>query len=1088
MHNKFNENNTIIRNQSINKQDDDSFWNDTPLDEGISLGEEKKREAVLPLEEDDNNRIKPFWFVSHIGFEEYESRRNRLIMNLRKWSLSSPETATIYIDHPITISTSPFYNYESFSAYLEKLDKSLDKTKKYKIICYVSNADRDKKDELEKKYPDFDFIVDNVTSFVVNATVPCEKSVLDGFEKLGFQTKNINKSIRRQLGWLYRKVNVSSELEYIFSKLKELNELDSVFKESISKFYQKDSKRHDRTLAAKITRTVNDFRDFYLEGYNISDFSAENNEIAISKHPVVYRIFKLNEEFAKELEEIGMKFGSLKFTLNIAAKSLNSQNSVIYNRETCQYELVLQPKSEVNPYVRGGTEPEGMLLTDERIPYICWKSLSTCFIDIEKPMWKTEEERKIMQEISELQAELANKDSTKDPSEIKERIQELTKKMIMKTNESGDVNLLEEKYKEQISRVMIHLRKEDSSVKRFYFKLRNTASGDETTEINGFTVLYFDTEYELLNAVIKFIKQEKPYRIVGHVIPYDLSEIRDSARKNKTERFDIAIKKKEPRLWRRDFYQKISLAAQEILDTHRLASVWFPYLKTKPFDLSHKLADVANFIHLQKKRMYIKTVMDTEFHKIATHDQLKELEIMAINGNKNAEYKLDFYSTQDIDPLIEIFDFEPTLKLLYKAAAMVPHVPITDVAFSPTSMNEIFHLREWKIRHTQLHYGYKQKKREDERQIFKKRLNEYMKRQLMDEGIPQIKPGMYNDTYMTYIPLELMLSSTFFPSQPEWNLYFRSLHYNSIIKMAELQYPKYFMRQNIHVDYYLYRKEMDIYRESLRVLNITKDEATTLMQKYYVAVAKADGTATKTLSKKQLDKQSLVRQYYAAYETVKDKFRSFYISLKTKDKKASRKIKNHIRKGSTRREDNQLAFNFIGLFEKENSDIIKLYNLPSDLESSLEDTSKEKLDKFKSQFERLREIKNQIVLIFAQSEYSNITDKISAENLVFLFNQYMRAMHFKDVFNAVYHINPEGQFSFRTLIDNAYKTIGEWVKGKNLYVIGAKGDYLFIKDKDGKDIDFTDSPLIPIKKFDKLDLIGEDEDTDTFLEEIENYD
>ncbi|MEM4590211.1 MAG: 3'-5' exonuclease, partial [Candidatus Micrarchaeia archaeon] len=801
-----------------------------------------------------------------------------------------------------------------------------------------------------------------------------------------------------------------------------------------------------------------------------------------------YRIFKSNENFAKELEEIGMKFGSLRFSLDLAAKSLNSQNSVIYNWDNGQYELVLQPKSEVNPYVKGGTEPEGMLLTDERIPYICWKSLSTCFIDIEKPMWKTEEERKIMQEISELQAELANKNSTMDPSEINEKIQELTKKMVMKMNQSGDVNLLEDKYKEQISRVMIHLRKEDGSIKRLYFKLRNTAINNERKEINGFTVLYFDTEYELLNAVIKFIKQEKPYRIVGHVIPYDLSEIRDSARKNKTERFDIAVKKKEPRLWRRDFYQKISLAAQEILDTHRLASVWFPYLKMKPFDLSHKLADVANFIYLQKKRMYIKTVMDSEFHKIATHDELKELEIMAINGNKDAEYKLDFYSTHDIDPLIEIFDFEPTLKLLYKAAAMVPHVPITDVAFSPTSMNEIFHLREWKVRHTQLHYGYKQKKREDERQIFKKRLNEYMKRQLMDEGIPQVKPGLYYDAYMTYIPLELMLSSTFFPSKPEWNLYFSTLHYDPIIRIAELQYPKYFMRQNIHVDYYLYRREMDIYREILRLLNISKDEAIKLMQRYYVAVAKADGTATTTISKKELDKQSLVRQYYAAYETVKDKFRSFYVSLKTKDKKASKKIKNHIRKGSTRREDNQLTFNFVNFFEKENSDIIKLYNLPNDLESALEESSKEKLDRFKSQFDRLMEIKNKIVSILSKSEYSDMTDKISAENMVFLFNQYMRAIHYKDLFNAVYHINPEGRFSFRTLIDNVYKTIGEWIRSKNLYVIGAKGDYLFIKDKDGKDIDFIDSPLIPIKKFDKLDLVGDVEDTDTFLEELENYD
>ncbi|MEM4134275.1 MAG: hypothetical protein QXO35_03295 [Candidatus Micrarchaeia archaeon] len=1086
MHNNdLKENNHIIRNQSIDSQEDDSFWNDTPLDEEPSF-EAKHNELHLFSEEEEKKKIQPFWFVSYVGFEEYESKRNRLIMNLRRWSLSSPETVTVYINHPITISTSPFYDYDSLYTYLEKLNKSMDKT--YKITCYLSYADRDKKTELEKKFPDFEFVIDNIKSSVVNATVPCEKRTLDNFEKLGFQTKNINKSIRRQLGWMYKKVKISSELEYIFSKIKELNELDSILIEKISKFYGKDSKHYDKILVAKITRAVNDFRHFYLEGNKISDFLTENSGILRGKHPIVYRIFNSNESFARELEEIGIKFGSLRFSLDLAAKSLNNQNSVIYNWDNEQYELVLQPKSELNPYVKGGTEPEGMLLTDERIPYVCWKSLSTCFIDIEKPMWKTEEERKIMQEISELQAELANKNSTRDPSEINEKIQELSKKMVMKTNQSGDVNLLEDRYKEQISRVMIHLRKEDGSMKRFYFKLRNTAINDEIKEINGFTVLYFDTEYELLNAVIKFIKQEKPYRIVGHVIPYDLSELRDSARKNKTERFEIAVKKKEPRLWRRDFYQKISLAAQEILDTHRLASVWFPYLKMKPFDLSHKLADVANFIYLQKKRMCIKTVMDTEFHKIATHNELKELEIMAINGNKDAEYKLDFYSTHDIDPLIEIFDFEPTLKLLYKAAAMAPHVPITDVAFSPTSMNEIFHLREWKVRHTQLHYGYKQKKREDERQIFKKRLNEYMKRQLMDEGIPQIKPGLYYDAYMTYIPLELMLSSTFFPSQPEWSSYFKSLHYDPIIKIAELQYPKYFMRQNIHVDYYLYRREMDIYREILRLLNISKDEATNLMQKYYVAVAKADGTAIGTRSKKEFVKQSLVRQYYATYETVKDKFRSFYISLKTKDKKASRKIKNHIRKGSTRREDNQLTFNFVNFFEKENSDIIKLYNLPSDLESTLEESSKEKLDRFKSQFERLMKINDKIVSILAKSEYSDITDRISAENMVFLFNQYMRAMHYKDMFNAVYQINPEGKFSFRTLIDNAYKTIGEWIKGKNLYVIGAKGDYLFIKDKDGKDIDFTDSPLIPIRKFDKLDLIGDEEDTDTFLEELENYD
>ncbi|MCS7109573.1 MAG: hypothetical protein NZ903_02135 [Candidatus Micrarchaeota archaeon] len=1049
-------------------------------EKNLSLFGEKVLCESHPGNTKSNKDNDEFWFVTYIGFEEYEKKRNRLILNLRKWSLKNPETVTAYIHMPITISTEVFYNYGEFKERIKKIYKMIQEVndlKDCKITGYISYTERDKKKELETEFSKFEFVVDNINSFVINATVPCEKRVLDSFERVGFQVKNVNKQIRRQLGWMYKKVTLLNELKHILIKTNEINELNRNLFEIVSLIYNKDKKYHDSKLSAKITRLSNEIRDFYLNNYKMAEFDSPSNVFLKKRYSLLFKLYMSKNDLLNKIEDIGVKIGSTYFAINTFAKSLDARNKILYNDENKNFELVLFSKSDANPYEIGSKEPVGMLVTDERISYEHWKSLSTCFIDIEKPLWRTEEERKIMQEISELQSELANKNSTRDQQEINERIQELTKLLFFGKDNEADV--LDERFKEQISRVMMHIKKEDGSIKRVYFKIRSNI--DEIKEINGFSVMYFDNEYELLNAVVRFLKEEKPYRIVGHVIPYDLSELRNSARENKAERFEIAIKKKEPRLWRRDFYQKVSMAAQEIIDTHRLASVWFPYLKLKPFNLSHKLSDVANFVYQLKKRMSFPTVMNEEFKKIITHKELRELEMSAIKGDKEAEAKIDFYATHDIDPLIEIFDFEPTLRLLYKAASMVGHIPLTDVAFTPTSMSEIFYLREWNVRHTQLHYGYKQKKREDERQIFKRRLKEYMVRQLNDEGIPQIKSGIYNDTYITYLPLEHFLSKTFYPSQPEWNQYFLTLSDDPIIKIAELQYPKYFMRQNIHVDYYLYRKEMDTFRELLRIFNLSIEEAKQLMKEYYTTVCKFDGTlARDKISRSQLNRKSLIRQYYSAYETVKDKFRSFYISFKVKDKTLSRRIKLYIRKEPTRREERQISFGFFDFFEMENSDIVALYNLPLEMVEKLEEKSKEKFETFKTQYERLIEIRNKISSIISSSNNLALTKRITPENLIFMFNQYQRAKHAKNLFIAVYNIPPEGEVSFRSLIDRAYKIVGEWIRRKNLLAIGAKGDYIFIKEKNGKDIDFSDSPLIPIKKFDVLDLTStSEEDTDS---------
>ena len=1050
---------------------------DAPLsskqDSYFSEGTPKSKEQIA---RESLGHIKPFWFVSHLGFEEYESKENRLILSLRKWSLDDPKTVTVYVKHPAKISTPVYYSYDSFVSLLNRIEK--DKSiSKHGITAHISSRHRDKKGELEEMFPKIRFQVEDSHLFVLSAEVPCDRKVLGKMKRHGFQTKNLNKIIRRELQWMYREVEVNDTLEYAFSKTEGLEKLYETAFDIVCSYFPSES--YDSRIAAKRTKAFNQIRSFYRNHHAMRSFEGSNSGAISKDFPLAYNMFLKDRAKFENIERAMTELSSQFFALNASIKRLNDGNSIVFNEANRGYEIVLEPKSSGDPFEHGRTEPNGLMIHENRIPYECWKSLSTCFLDIEKPMWKTEGEREILGQISDLQAELLDPNSKSDPSEINEKISELTRELMFNSKQSGDIDLTEDRYKEQISRVMMHVSREDGSESRLYFKLNNPSgagSREHEKDLAGFTVLHYDNEYELIGSVLNFLKHEQPYRVVGHVIPYDLSNIRDGARANKTTSFDLAVKKKEPRMWRRGFYQKMSMAAQEVIDTYRLSAVWFPYMKLKAFEMTHKLADVSNFVHREKRRMGFRTVLPAEFRKIATHEELKELEIKAINGDANAEQTLDSYSTCDIDPLREIFLFEPLLKTIYDAANMVPHSSITDVAFSPNAITEIFHLREWQSRHAQLNYGYKEKMREDERQIFKRRLDTYMKRQLADEGIMQLpSSGAFRNVHLAYIPLELLVSGTFYPNTPQWHNYFSNLHPDPLIRFAQLQYPKYFMRRHIHVDYYLYRREKDVIYEFINQINMGLSEILNLFQLYYVAVSEKDGTlkATAELDYSFVERNSLTYKYQNAYLRLKDKFRSFYTTLKVKDKSSSKKIKAFMRSEPTRREDSQLILPFADLFSKENSDLISLNDMPGQYAELLEEESREKLEIFRAQFIKFKELEKSILEILSKEENRKLTEKISPENLVFAFNQFNLASHRGDVFNAVYHISPEGPSSFRAFLNSAYGAIGDWIRANNITVIGAKGDYIYLQGKEGRDVDFAGSPVIPIKKFEKLEISPE---------------
>jgi hypothetical protein len=181
-----------------------------------------------------------------------------------------------------------------------------------------------------------------------------------------------------------------------------------------------------------------------------------------------------------------------------------------------------------------------------------------------------------------------------------------------------------------------------------------------------------------------------------------------------------------------------------------------------------------------------------------------------------------------------------------------------------------------------------------------------------------------------------------------------------------------------------------------------------------------------------------------------------------------------------------MLMQFTPFFDEENKDLISLNDIPKEFEDALTDTSKRQLSEFKKTFNRLKSLEKEIIRLLQDPANSDLMARISAENLVFMFNQHSLARHRQRVFYAVYHIEPEGQHSFRELLDSSYRALGAWITSIKrdmpapcgLQLLGFKSDYIFLRRSDGGDIDFTNAPLIPIRKFDELEFGGDEDIAD----------
>jgi len=1071
-----------------------------------------------------------YWFCDYVGFEEKKSRANRLIVDLRHWSpeRGSTVTATVYLNEPATISSEFIFGLDSLEKMINEF-KGDPKLADCPMKVYLSAQLKAQLEPLKRKYSEVVFENRKDRYSVINVDVPYDTQLLENLSRK-WQTGNFNRQIRGKLGCLYRKVRIDDRLAEALVMTDQIRTAQDEMRRTVKGAVEEGAgigfDPRDRVILSARTRLENEIDSFFgsYDGEMRADAVLSALDRTASDKHCSLRRFAAWGDNRRYIEEIMCIKRRIKRMLSGANDLLGRLNRVegegrsgdgriAFNPESGEYELSLSSMR--------------FFSFNERLTMGEIRDQVSCYIDIEKPMWKNSREKTAIKRRKELlryigavekalntgkrskrnsflirlnSSHNGSRPKAKELSELSDDelnahrhlllekvlkarrlIARLEGRLTITVEGIGEVNLWEDRYDAKVSQVVDTFKLEDSSLVRQYYKIKYNPEYSPAV-MNGFPVFEHKDEHALLTSIVLSAMRHRPFSNVAHVITYDLPQLREATRTNRTDLLDIVVPDKEPSLaYARDFYRKMAQTGQEMLDTCMLGRTLFPYLRINAMHSSHKLVDLINYVRS------LKHGDDFErFEKIATHKELRFLELRRQHGFREDDEKMDEYTTGDSAPMEELIDFfldfiEPIYRL------MPPDMTLTDIAFSPGCMDSILRWRHWKENHNQHLFGYKQKERQDIQKIFNNRDPSYHKRKLQSVGInTSPAPGQHRNVYLVHVPRAEWLKRVALVRYPELGpLYEKldSLGGNPVMKVGLLQYLNRFFRSSYLPDYYRYRREQDIelqYRERLgaEVEGDDADRAINLMFIKYKIMAD-------NISPGLMDK------YYTAYEQVKNLYRSFYTSLnEIEDKRRREEVRRLIRApGGKRekREDNHPTFDFYNLFYEENRDLMALHKLHElrrlgkDLEESLPERSVRLLRRYQSVFESLNGAFKSLQTAAAPVVHSNTVcgRTMTAENLVYFHNQHLRAEKKRKEFIAKYRVLPEpasagpeqSRLSFKDAVDTGYDSLARELVEKRIAVVAQQGDYLFIKAHDESEIDFSAvRTVLPIKRFEEFSV------------------
>ena len=646
-------------------------------------------------------------------------------------------------------------------------------------------------------------------------------------------------------------------------------------------------------------------------------------------------------------------------------------------------------------------------------------SLPYVIIDIEKPLWKKDLEKRDLRwrenflkaekryfKLSEIEREKCPKEYPKDghkghkyPQEGHKQknkheqrqqiIKNLEEKLTFEIEGVGNVKMYDERFDSEISYVGTIWGKGSEINKEMY--VIDQDNEIKYNEYAGFKILKFKTEKELISGFLESLHKRNPIISYGHNQVYDITQLRFGAEANNLI-YDPAVRDIKPR---RDFVRSFLQRLREdmvYLDTLWLSRIFYPYLNQKRFDTSHKLADVAQFLGI-------------DFSKSQTHEELRFTELRRLVGEteeirKKAIDEMLFYSCADLDVTQKIIEKINFLPLISKIKSILPFCTYSEIAFSMNCMNKLHEFNHFKKNGNLPYYGYASKERQDKLQIFKKRFASLKSELLEWAGFKKTIKGAYENVQEFYLPLENWTKEIAFKINPELETAYNETKNNKQEHFAFLQYLRSYMKE-IFADYYFVRRDEKIYRFTKKFL------------------AFDDNTLNENFNKiKNSFGEEKLNQIIGSFKYLKNHFRSIYVSLDSKNRAKIRSTQGN------------LFADFPKIMEND-SDLFLLRRNSEEIRKHLSPANIKNLDSFLGNFETF-------------SEYLNLnTNGLSnSQELIYSHIYFNRFSSGKKKFFNVYG-TPVNELTEK--IKNGYKNLLEEMKQKNFKFLDNIGDYIFVQ-------------------------------------------
>ncbi len=901
------------------------------------------------------NRDEDYWFLSYLGLEGKQNRKNRAILTFRYWNGCKGESkqVTVYSHQNIFLPTGFIHNSD-----FKKIDQ-------VKTVWGQSGL------------PKHSLIQHKTGNYIVfQADLPFDPQLIEQ-QPSSFQKGGYEKLFRFRFPHIDDKCLLSPELEDVLIQKQALNHLQEKLEDLVSSahYFKAATKALYSNLLSGETSPGPQYKSDPLAYFN-KKFPSDQSRI---KELVISFKNRLNQA-QNSLAQLGQ--GQSHFYLD-------------YNPESRAFEVNL---GSLESFLGKDFSGEEKISFTNHLSAQEVRQQVICFGDLEKPLFKSQGEKRYLGIRKRLLKNLKQGLYQERQKEKGRRVLAAVEKRLTKTIAGLEIKLFDSDYDSKISWFPLLFQYEDGSEEKELHTLYEL----NADEVNGYSVVIHQTEEELVEAVIRSMKSKNAFVFVGHNLPYDITQTRFAADSFALD-MEIGAENKNPkRDVVRDFYQRMKEESLIYFDTCRVAINFHPFLRAKRPPGSHKLVDFCHYLGI-------------EFSKSLTYDEMRELEVLAIDGNREAMVRLAHYATSDVEPLKQIWE-RKYLEVLMEVKKKLPFCTLTQVAFSPQTISHLADSYHFNQSGNHPFFGYKQKMKRDEIDIFKKRFNSVNRDMFKHFGIDKfVEHGFQGRAFQLYLPLELWIRPAF-EFEQFWQDYFAlwdnwPSDWPQELKLGFLQFPRAYLINQILPDYYFYRKESKEYLDYSDKLD-----------------SKVKGLI------KQLAKDnhpSLFKTFASIYNHLKNHYRSVYMAMPGQARKLVRKTKKIKEEAQKKIED----FDF---FTPENIDLILLRDKAQAISPLLSTGQRPQLKRYLTLFN-----KSLTDVIEDLQQATGIEDFEYARSLLYLHTLQERVAKKRKKFKIKHSLEPDGPHGLSQLLADGFERAAALLQ-QSLDLVELRGNSLFV--------------------------------------------